>query len=198
MQCCWTANHGYWLLTHLHADHAGGLPGMVKARAVGTRGKIVFHVFGPGGSRGGKDKDGEVAASFPSTSRFISLMFGKQGAFGYLQDFAAPVSFKTTDLFAARKSGIPPRVIVNENGLVISAIAGHHRDAPAVIYRVDYKGKSITFSGDIDPHGHADLKRMLSHISPAVDEERETVAASIRQAYQGPLQFADDGLHLPL
>ncbi|MFZ6647621.1 MBL fold metallo-hydrolase [Undibacterium sp. TJN25] len=232
------------LLTHLHADHAGGLPGLVKARAVGTRGKIVFHVFGPGGSRGGKDKDGEVAASFPSTSRFISLMFGKQGAFGYLQDFAAPVSFKTTDLFAVRKPGIAPRVIVNENGLVISAIAGHHRDAPAVIYRVDYKGKSITFSGDIDPHGHADLKRiakdtqllvfntvvldppdspevlytlhtaprdigqiaqntgaarlLLSHISPAVDEERDTVTASIRQAYQGPLQFAEDGLHLPL
>jgi len=38
-------------------------------------------------------------------------------------------------------------------GSPILAIAGHHGDAPAVIYRIEYAGKSISFSGDIDAQG---------------------------------------------
>ncbi len=42
------------LLTHLHVDHAGELPGLVKARAVSTRTDIEFKIFGPEGNPGGK------------------------------------------------------------------------------------------------------------------------------------------------
>ena len=35
------------LLTHLHADHAGELPGLFKARAVSTSGPYCFQRLGP-------------------------------------------------------------------------------------------------------------------------------------------------------
>ncbi len=75
------------LLTHLHVDHAGGLPGLFKARAVSNRGPVDFKIFGPAGRRALDADD----ADFPATSRFIDLLFGKQGAFGYLKDFSAPL-----------------------------------------------------------------------------------------------------------
>ena len=148
------------LLTHLHIDHAGELPGLFKARAVSTGGPITFNVFGPDGHIGiGGD------ASFPSTSRFIDLLFGPQGAFGYLRDFSAPMTVKATDIAAMTANNAQPKTIFTEGGLVISAVAGHHRDAPALVYRIDHAGKSITFSGDIDADGLLGLRRIARDTS---------------------------------
>src|SRR5262249_21286539 len=139
------------LLTHLHVDHAAELPGFIKARAVSSRHPIHFDVYGPTGQSAQGD-----AASFPSTSRFISLLFGRDGAFAYLKDFSAPVTFSVTDLPGTEQ----PRVIFNQQELKLRAIRGHHGDAPAVIYRIDYRGRSIAFSGDIDRQGWAALQTL--------------------------------------
>ena len=136
------------LLTHLHVDHAAELPGIVKARAVSAAHPIHFDVYGPAGHAADGDR-----APFPSTRRFISLLFDAQGAFAYLKEFSAPVSFDVHDLPVSDDARRQPRSLLRRGALTVSAIAGHHGDAPAIIYRIDYAGRSVVFSGDVDASG---------------------------------------------
>jgi ribonuclease BN (tRNA processing enzyme) len=136
------------LLTHLHVDHAAELPGFVKARAVTAGGPIKFDMYGPEGQAAHGD-----LAEFPSTRHFIALLFDAGGAFPYLRDFSAPVSFKVTDLPASGPQSKTVRTILTRQDLKIAAIGGHHGDAPAIIYRIDYHGRSVVFSGDVDAQG---------------------------------------------
>jgi ribonuclease BN (tRNA processing enzyme) len=142
------------LLTHLHIDHAGEIPGLFKARAVSSSGPIVFNVWGPEGA----PAKGENAY-FPGTREFLRLLFGPKGAFAYLNDFAAPITLHGHDLPTSPENATAQQIL-NRQGLVITAIGGHHGDAPSVIYRIEHAGKSITFSGDIDAQGLPALRRI--------------------------------------
>jgi len=136
------------LLTHLHIDHSGDLPGFFKARTLTARAsKIRFTVFGPAG-----------AGVFPSTTRFLNLLFEKGGAWEYQKTFGAEEEIRGVDLPADLKS--PESRIVDVGGLRITAIATHHGDCPSVAYRVDYNNESIAFSGDMDASAVPNLVRL--------------------------------------
>jgi ribonuclease BN (tRNA processing enzyme) len=230
------ANTDTVLLTHLHIDHAGELPGLFKARAVSATGPIVFNVWGPTGSPG-QHQD----AYFPSTSQLMRLMFGPRGAYAYLSDFSSPMTIQAHDIPAPLKNPVSHQIFKGRD-LEIIAIAGHHGDAPSVIYRIEHAGRSVTFSGDIDAAGLPALRRiakatdllvfnsvvldppaspailyslhtppraigelardagargrLLSHVSPAVDANRDAVLQSIRRSYAGPVTFAEDGMRV--
>ena len=55
--------------------------------------------------------------------------------------FSAPLTIKATNLGATPTSNPQPQTIHIEGDLVISAVAGHPRDAPAVIYRIEMRAR---------------------------------------------------------
>jgi len=145
------------------------------------------------------------------------------------------------DIPAPLKNALPHQIL-KRGDLSITAVAGHHGDAPSVIYRIEHAGKSVTFSGDIDaeglpalrsiaeatdllvfnsvvldppgspailyslhtpPHAIGELAKdagvrglLLSHISPAIDANRDAVLESIHESYGGSVTFAKDGMRV--
>lgn len=141
------------LLTHLHIDHSGDLPGFFKARTLTARApSIRFTVFGP-----------EGGGEFPSTSRLLHLLFEKSGAWEYQKTFGADEEIRGVDLPVALNS--PERRILDAGGLRVTAVATHHGDCPSVAYRVDYGSESIAFSGDMDASAIPNLVRLAKECS---------------------------------
>ena len=125
------------LLTHLHVDHAGDLPGFILARAAAGAGPMTFRIAGPAG-----------AGPYPDTTEFIARLFGEQGAFAYAPSFTQSVlQFNVDDL--PTNAAPQARLIMDEDGLRVSAISVDHRDVPAVAYRIDHAGRSLVVTGDL-------------------------------------------------
>ena len=129
------------VLTHLHVDHSADLPAYIKASYFSERDRDL-PVFGPSGNQ-----------LMPSTSQFIASLFASPtGAFKYLNNFidsssGAAYKIRTHDVAFNNKtvwSGF------ENNRIKLSAISVHHGPLPAVAWRVDLGGYSISFSGDMN------------------------------------------------
>ena len=135
------------LLTHLHIDHSVDLPSIFNARALAADGPITYHVFGP-------DAGGE----FPSTTKFLHLIFDRGGIYEYQRGFGVEETIDGKDLPTALNT--PETEIFSDGDLHIREIATHHGDCPSVGYRVEFKKQSITFAGDMDASALANLEQL--------------------------------------
>ena len=124
------------LLTHLHIDHVGDLAAFVKSRDLFDDKPVNVQIFGPTG-----------AGLYPSTSAFVDRLFGAQGAFAYLPSFRNELKLAVEDVPTDLAAG--PRIVLERGGLVVTAVAVDHDDVPALAYRVEHKGQSVVFSGDL-------------------------------------------------
>lgn len=124
------------LLTHLHIDHAGDVPALVKSRDLFGDRPIGFRIFGP-----------VARGPYPSTSAFVDRLFGAEGAYAYLPSFRNVLRLRATDL--PIDADAPPRTIIEDPGVVVSAVAVDHGDVPAVAYRIEHAGRAVVVSGDL-------------------------------------------------
>ena len=160
------------LLSHLHIDHMGDLSPIIKGMYFQNRVYNVannvppidrrsapFRVFGPD-ANGVTFAGTPVAAvadpsttQYPASSNFVDSHYHvDNGNERYMNLFALAISagkfnYQVTDVNPNWKSYNPVEII-NEDGLVITAVGVNHGPVPALAFRIDYKGKSIVYSGD--------------------------------------------------
>jgi len=141
-----------WLFTHLHIDHSAEFPAIIKSMYFLRRGynkRSPLTVVGP-----------DAWGDFPSTSEFVDAFFNREhGIYRYLHNFlktvfAGELHFETKDLAYDYEKVKTPQSVMTRDGMKISYIPVMHgprsAQTPAVAYRIDYQGKSITLSGDLN------------------------------------------------
>ncbi len=123
------------LLTHLHIDHAGDLPGVIKSRDISMNKTVKYQIYGPG-----------EGTAYPKTSDFVKRVFGSNGAFAYLSKFRNRLELETKDVLT---SGSARATLLEQDGLVVHATRVVHGDVPALAYRVEYGGAALVATGDL-------------------------------------------------
>lgn len=156
------------LLSHLHIDHMGDLSPIIKTMYFHSR---QFHVpngtFPPGRTAAvriyGPSANGVTfppvlaadvdTAQYPATSEFVDGHYDlNMGLERYMNIFTRAISggifkYTTTDV-SPNWMAYKPQTLIDEDGLVIKAVGVNHGPVPALAFRIEYKGRSIVYSGD--------------------------------------------------
>lgn len=126
------------LLSHLHVDHSSDLPAYIKGSFFSDRIEDM-KLLGPKGND-----------IMPPITDFIQSMFGEKGAYPYLSGYFVPYGRNyTVEVIGADIESDQIQNFQLTEDIKLSAVAVHHGPLPAVAWRVDVKGCSITFSGDM-------------------------------------------------
>lgn len=144
------------LLSHLHIDHVGDLSSVLKTIYFHNVGAGVvrdapIHIWGPVAN--GAPFPNTTIPQYPSTTEYVDGHYAMpNGVERYLNIFtkaiqAGTFNYDAHDLGSNWQAG-DSETVWNEHGLKITAMPVKHGPVPAVAYRIDYKGKSIVYSGD--------------------------------------------------
>ncbi len=120
-------------LTHLHIDHSADLPAFMKAGFFSKRTDIL-PILGT-----------TSAGDFPDISTFLQRLFGKKGAYAYMQDILTPKS----DSFQIKPIEFDQGFNSKNFGEIVVGMVGvTHGKIPAIAYCININGKKIIFAGD--------------------------------------------------
>ncbi|EAQ28807.1 Arylsulfatase [Erythrobacter sp. NAP1] len=128
------------LLTHLHADHAGDLAGVLNSGGFEGRTQPLA-VIGP-----------DAAPRFPGTGEFLERLLSKEsGAFayngGYLDGTENKPLLEAQDITTAE--GTAEATVLDVSGeYSVTAYPVHHGPVPALGYAVEIGGASFVITGD--------------------------------------------------
>lgn len=122
------------VLTHLHIDHSVDLPAFMKAGFFSTRVESL-DIIAPDGNE-----------YFPATSQFLETLFGKNGAYRYMNDILTPHS----DSFQIIPIDISELSVRKYDDFILTLLPVHHGIVPALALRIDIGNTSILISGDIN------------------------------------------------
>ncbi len=147
------------LLTHLHADHTGDLTPIVQSLyfensepvTPGIPREIPITVYGP-------SSNDEVVGDtnvplFPTIGEYLDSQWDREtGLDRHVHEINAVLNsgdFSYNAVEVDADISLPERVIYDQDGLKISAIGVIHTSAPSLAYSVEYNGKKLTYSGDL-------------------------------------------------
>jgi ribonuclease Z len=123
---------GVWL-THLHSDHFEGLGGLMLQRWAGAGASNPLSVFGPAGTS-------QITAGLTQAFAIDS---------GYRIAHHGPQTISPTGLGLSGSDLAGPGIAFDKDGVRITAFTVNHAPvSPAFGYRLDWKGMSVTLSGD--------------------------------------------------
>lgn len=135
------------LLTHLHADHAGDLPALLKGGYFAER-KRPLPIVGPAG-----------ADRFPATDAFVqSLLDAETGSFRYLSGYLDGRLFALPTTVVDPQA--PPSTVLSSDGLNVEAVGVHHGTIPALGYIVSLGSFRVAFTGDQSADSTAFVERI--------------------------------------
>lgn len=168
------------LFTHFHVDHSVDFPALVKASYFSKRSRAL-PVFGPDGNDW-----------MPSTTEFLNSMFGAHGIYRYLQDYLKPDNpdhyWLESHTVTLNHRNIQTFKI--NTSLKVSAIQVHHGPLPALAWRVDSHGCSVTFSGDMNNNYHSlEILARNTDILVAHHAIPENATAVARQLHMPPSEI---------
>ena len=133
-------------LTHLHIDHAADLPAFMKAGFFSER-TAPLPILGT-----------TAAGKFPNIEVYLERLFGKNGAYAYMDDILT----KQSDSFQIVPHMFDQGFNSHNYGDIIVGMAGvNHGAIPAIAYCLSIGGKKILFAGDTS--AQSEKLSMLAH-----------------------------------